>query len=426
MNNNSKNKFLLSFLLILLLLSNLPIKPNAQMIKGNNLQDPENLSMSIDEIIQKRTSVREFLDISITEQDLSTVLWHAYGIRSQGSHTIPQIKGEYAAIIYVLTDENVYQYDPINHSLIFYKYGDFRNIGQYTAPIQLCICWDTTRNENEHTIGMQIGAIGQNIYHTCIALNLGTVATAEIPSPIDSIGLPAHHKGKIVMPLGHPTMNTKYVKLPMWISPLPKVQDASIGFTNSIKNWNLSKPFTHTTIDRQDISQFLWACYGYSYYLDRSGFEMHFIERHRTVPSAHGYYPLELYMISSEGIYHYIPGLRNNDPFGLPIVTFLWKIKSGDFRNEFASITDEFVNDAPLSFILSLNIQDTIKWDDLSEPLYRWIWTYEVGACIQNLLLDTYAWDFTTKIKQIEQKDEINAILQLDENYDPYIIISIG
>jgi hypothetical protein len=221
-------------------------------------------------------------------------------------------------------------------------------------------------------------------------------------------------------------METKYFKLPMWISLLPRIRDSEIALTTTIENWNLSKSFTHDVISRQDISQFLWACYGYSYYLDHSGFEMHFIERHRTVPSAHGYYPLEVFTITSKGIYRYIPGIINSDPIGLPIVTFLWKIKNGDFREELANVTNNIVKEAPLSLIIVLDIKDTIQWDDLSDLSLRWIWTYEVGACIQNLLLDTEAWGYTIKIIPIDDTQEIKSILRLDDNYDPFVVVSIG
>jgi hypothetical protein len=99
---------------------------------------------------------------------------------------------------------------------------------------------------------------------------------------------------------------------------------------------------------------------------------------------------------------------------------------SNDIRSSLAEVTDSIVEDAPISFIITLNIRDTIDWDDLSDPTLRWVWTYEVGACVQNLLLDTNAWDFTIKIVPIEQSDDVNKILRLNENYDPFVIISIG
>ncbi len=391
-----------------------------------DLSEPVIIEKSIDEIIQKRTSIREFTDTPVSDEELSTILWNAFGTRTDGSHTIPQMKDEYAIIIYVLMQDGIYRYDPLNHSLSFYKKGDVRSIGQYDAPIQLGICWDTCKNNDENIVGMQIGAVGQNIYHTCLGLGLGTVATAEIPCPLDSIGLPQHHKGRIVMPVGNPTVQAKYVKIPMWLSFLPRVRDAGVSLSETLAEWNTTIDFSHQILSRQQVSQFLWACYGYSYYLDHSGFQRHYIERHRTVPSAHGYYPLEVFLIDESGVYRYIPGLTNNDPVGFPIISFLWKVKNGDIRDNLGEITDQVIKKAPVSLLLTLNIPDTIQWDDLSDQSLRWVWTYEVGACIQNVVLDTTAWDFTCNIVPIEQDQEVNALLGLNADFDSFAFVSIG
>jgi nitroreductase len=422
--------FFIFGIICLLLFINLPDSSTSAIDIFSNdvveLPDPLFMDITIDEIIQKRTSVREFTDESVTLEELSTILWAAYGIRGDGTHSVLSIKGSHAVKIYILNEDGIYRYEPSNHSLIFYKTGDFRYIGQYEAPIQFGLIWDKSLNSDENVVGAEIGEVGQNIYHSCIAIGLGTVTTAEVPSPLQSIGLPQDHVGRIVMPIGHPTMETKYFHLPMWISFLPRIKDSSIALSTVIENWEELNEPSHESISKQLISQFLWACYGYSYYLDHSGFEMHFIERHRTVPSAHAYYPLQMYAITSSGIYKYIAGLTNSDPIGLPIVTFLWKIKNGDLRSEIAGVTDELVNSAPLSIVITLNIDTTIQRDDLSDPSLRWIWTYEAGACAQNVMLNTEAWGYSSTIIPIDNPEQINSILGLNDNYEPFYILSIG
>jgi hypothetical protein len=131
-------------------------------------------------------------------------------------------------------------------------------------------------------------------------------------------------------------------------------------------------------------------------------------------------------MLNEEGVYWYIPGLRNNDPFGLPIVTFLLKRGNDDVRTIIAAETNQSIEQAPVSFVISLNIRDTIDWDDLSDPSLRWVWTYEAGACVQNMLLDCVAWDFSTRITIIEYPDTILPSLKLNDNFDPFVIVSIG
>ena len=394
-------------------------------VKDIDLPEPGMIEVSIDEVIQKRTSIRDFTDEPLDFNDLSTILFHAYGMRDDGSFTIPSFQDDYAVVIYVLMQDAIYRYDPYNHSLVFYKTGDYRDIGQYSAPVQLGICWNHLKNNDENIVGMQIGAVGQNIYHSCVAMGLGTVATAEVPTPLETIGLPEHHKGRIVMPLGHPSVEAKYLFLPMYLSFLPKVSDSTVSYTSTLLDWNLSTQLSHDKLTKEKINQFLWACYGYSYYLDHSGFETHFIERHRSVPSAHGYYPLEIFIMSNQGVYWYIPGLRNNDPFGLPIFTFLLKRSRDDVRASIAEVTNQSIADAPVSFVISLNIKDTIDWDDLSDPSLRWVWTYEAGACVQNVLLDCCGWGYSTRIIPLQNHSEVISILKLNENFDPFVIVSI-
>ena len=88
--------------------------------------------------------MRDFTNELVTDEELSTVLWAAYGLRDDGELTVPEINGAHAAVIYVLL-EDVYTYCPVNHSLVFYKEGDYRDIvgWQYSAPVQLCLCWNT-------------------------------------------------------------------------------------------------------------------------------------------------------------------------------------------------------------------------------------------------------------------------------------------
>ena len=90
-------------------------------------------------IIARRKSVREFNETPISDEILSTILWAAYGYINDEKRTVHGLEG-YAAKIYVLKEDGVYFYDPTNHSLVFYKEGDYRRrVAQYEAPIQLGI-----------------------------------------------------------------------------------------------------------------------------------------------------------------------------------------------------------------------------------------------------------------------------------------------
>lgn len=413
-------------LIILFILPTLSCAVEFPALSDNSLPPPITVNMTIDKAIQYRTSIREFTNESIGDEELSTILWSAYGLRRDGNRTVPAINEKHGVKIYVLKEEAVYLYDYINHSLVFYKDGDYRYIGQYDAPIQLGLIWDKKQNSNENFVGAEMGEIGQNIYFMSSALEIGTVATAEVPSPLSEIGLPSYEEGKIVMPIGYPTQPANFLFFPMWFSFLPRVRDSGVTLSTVLEERTQNTVFTNEKINRKMLSQLLWSSYGYSYFLDRSDFELDYIERHRAVPSAHGYYPLRIYAVSEKGIFRYIPGLYSSDTIGLPIVTYFLRIRTGDFREELSESTASFTADAPLSIVSVLNLKKANRTDDLSGEELRWIWNYEAGACAQNALLDATAWGLCGDIVPVNDIEPILSLLRLNKNFIPLYAVSVG
>jgi hypothetical protein len=129
-----------------------------------SLPPPLSVDMALEESIFRRMSIREFTDEPISDEELSTILWAAYGLRDDGKRTVTEIDGVHAAVIYVFNKDAVYTYNALNHSLVVYKEGDHRDdidILQYDAPIQLGLCWDTSKADPNRG-GTEIGEIGQN------------------------------------------------------------------------------------------------------------------------------------------------------------------------------------------------------------------------------------------------------------------------
>ncbi|HEC76363.1 MAG TPA: SagB/ThcOx family dehydrogenase [Thermoplasmatales archaeon] len=393
------------------------------------LPPPLTVDIPLEEAIFRRMSIREFTEEPITDEELSTILWAACGYREDGKRTVSDINNTEAAVIYVLKEDGVYKYDALNHSLVFYKEGDYRDIvgWQYKAPIQLGLCWNTDKADANYG-SAELGQIGQNIYLMANALNLGTVITSQTPDPaIEPVGLPPNEEGMGVMPLGHPEHPYNFVYRPMWISPLPRIKVSDISLTTVLEKRNETILWEESELTRQEINQLLWASYGYSYYLDKSQQGKNPIARHRTVPSAHGYYPLRIYAVTKSGIYRYIHGLLSYDLWGLPVTTFLLKIVNGDKRDEVAQASQSFVASAPFIIISVLDIQKTIQWDDLSKEELRWLWYYEAGASAHNILLEATACGLIGNIIPINDKGSICSLIGLDENkFDPLFVIPVG
>jgi hypothetical protein len=133
-----------------------------------------------------------------------------------------------------------------------------------------------------------------------------------------------------------------------------------------------------------------------------------------------------MYAVTEKGIFRYIPGLNNNDPIGLPIVTYQLKIRNGDFREELSETTEFFISDAPLIIVSVLNLKNANRWDDLSGVEFRWIWHYEAGACAQNVLLDATAWGLSGNIIPVKDNETILSLFRLNSNFIPLYAIPIG
>lgn len=137
MKNNMYRKSLA--VTIIIIFFSLSINPAivTSMTNEYPLPRPMPVDMTLLDAIFQRMSVRGFTDQNVTDNDLSTVLWAAYGCRDDGNRTVPGIDGVYASVIYVLKENAVYRYDPLNHSLIFYKDGDYRYLDNMRLPSNL-------------------------------------------------------------------------------------------------------------------------------------------------------------------------------------------------------------------------------------------------------------------------------------------------
>jgi len=389
------------------------------------LPPPQIMDIPVEESIMQRMSMRNFTDEPVSDEELSTVLWAAYGLREDDELTVAEINGTHSGVIYVLL-EDVYKYNSENHSLVLYKEGDFRDIvgWQYSAPVQLGLCWNTDLAD-ANLGSAELGAVGQNIYFAANAIGLGTVITAQVPPAIDPVGLPDNEHGMAVMPLGHLEFDYNFKYRPLLFSFLPRVKNSDTTLTTALESRAEVTSWDSDTISRKDLSHLIWSSYGYSYYLDKSGSNQ--VKRHHTIPSAHGYYPFRIYTATNAGVFRYMYGLYKIDLWGLPVVSFLLPVALGNKMPKIASATEEFASDAPLNIIIVLDIENTNKWDDLSDESLRWIWYYEAGAAAHNVLLQATSLGLNGNILKINDKDAICSLLKLNpEKFDPMLVVPVG
>jgi nitroreductase len=79
---------------------------------------PADLSSPILKTIDARKSTRNFSSKPVSEQTLSNILWAAFGTNSHNTRTIPTAMNQQDLKVFVIYNNNVWQYDGKNNKLV--------------------------------------------------------------------------------------------------------------------------------------------------------------------------------------------------------------------------------------------------------------------------------------------------------------------
>ena len=188
-------------------------------------------SVSLEEAISRRRSVRDFSPEPISQSQLSQILWAAQGITETTlkSRAIPSAGATYPLEILVACGRNgieeisagIYHYNVAHHSLSLHHEGDVRldlagaaldEAMIYQAPVDIIICalyQRTTRHygdRGERYVHIEVGHAGQNIYLEATALGLATVAIGAFYDEWvrEVLRLDKQYKPLYIMPVGRP------------------------------------------------------------------------------------------------------------------------------------------------------------------------------------------------------------------------------
>ena len=163
-------------------------------------------TVSVEEALQQRRSVREYDPSPLTLEEVSQLLWAAYGVTYElapkmlrgGLKTAPSAGATYPLEIYLAAGNveglapGIYQYEPWGHKLFKVLDGDLREelcaacLGQewiLYAPASLIYSAVFSRTTGKYSdrgrpryVCMDLGHSGENVYLQSEALGLGTVA----------------------------------------------------------------------------------------------------------------------------------------------------------------------------------------------------------------------------------------------------------
>ena len=85
-------------------------------------------NLSVMQALSERKSSRNFVDKSLSVEQLGKILWAADGVnRPNGKRVNPAALGVHCVEVYAVTSEGIYLYDATNHKLKLIAEGDFRS-----------------------------------------------------------------------------------------------------------------------------------------------------------------------------------------------------------------------------------------------------------------------------------------------------------
>ncbi len=186
-------------------------------------------TMSVEEAISRRRSVRQYKQAPLTLTALSQILWAAQGITDpkQGLRAAPSAGALYPLELYAVVKEDgvdglsagVYHYEPDGQSLTRVKSGDFSSdlmaaaldqeaVGDAPTTIVITAVFERTTikygERGDQYVFQESGHAAQNIYLQATALGLGTVVIGAFDESRVGrvIGASSDEKPVYVQPIG--------------------------------------------------------------------------------------------------------------------------------------------------------------------------------------------------------------------------------
>jgi len=185
--------------------------------------------------------------------------------------------------------------------------------------------------------------------------------------------------------------------------PMPRMV-GKVSLEETLARRRSVRQFRDRPLTQQQLSQLLWAAQGIS---DQR-------QRLRTAPSAGALYPLEIYVVDRNGVFHYSP--QNHT---------LTTIRKGDLRTALAgaALSQGCVARAPLSIVITAVYERTTRKYGQRGMRYVHI---EVGHAGQNILLQAVALGLDAVPVGAFVDEQVSSVLGLPETHRPLYIIPVG
>ena len=178
-------------------------------------------SISLEETIARRRSVREFADRDITQEEISQLLWAAQGItdKTRSLRSVPSAGALYPLEIYLLTKDGLFHYRVDEHALEILGRRDLRPelaragfnqamIQEAAADIVMCAVFERITSKYAERgasyVYMEAGHTAQNIHLMAVSLGLASVPVGAFDdkSVKAVLGLDNNRKPLYIIPVG--------------------------------------------------------------------------------------------------------------------------------------------------------------------------------------------------------------------------------
>jgi SagB-type dehydrogenase family enzyme len=157
-------------------------------------------------------------------------------------------------------------------------------------------------------------------------------------------------------------------------------------------------------LTQEEISQLLWSAQGVT---DKNS-------KYRSAPSAGARYPIELYALTQEGLFHYHP-----------LKHAIEKIRSVDIRQKVseAAMQQPCIKQAPFTVVIAANYAKLTSRYDKKGVRYA---DMEAGHIAQNVLLQAAALGLAGVPVGAFLEDVMIKTLDLPEDLKPIYLIPVG
>ena len=189
----------------------------------------------------------------------------------------------------------------------------------------------------------------------------------------------------------------KTIKLPQ-----PNM-DSPISLEKVIARRRSRRDFLKESLTFEQIGQLVWAAQGQD-----TG------SRYRTAPSAGATYPLEVFVVTGDGLFHYLPQKH-----------ILETLIEKDLRNGLAAAAwgQEFIEKAPLTIVFAAQFGRTTS--RYAQRGVRYVYM-EAGHAAQNVQLQAEAMGLGSVAVGAFDDAAVSGLLSLPDYLEPVYMVVVG